>query len=104
MAAGLLSAKNELLIEQLRIAEAYLESLKLKKVLTDQHSERLCQIVREKFSNVKQAVDKKEKDLISKIIRDGSVVKRLLETSEKSADAIINKSLQVGHLDTNLVS
>ena len=82
-------------MEHLTIAQSYVKSLRSKKDLVDQHSSQLCHFIRENFSGLKQALDKKEKDLISAITKEGSAVKTHLERAERSAELIIDKSFQV---------
>ena len=95
MATQQLSAKRELLMEHLTIAQSYVKSLRSKKDLVDKHSSRLCHFVRENFSGLKQALDKKEKDFISAVVKEGSAVSTHLERAERSAKLIIDKSFQV---------
>ena len=95
MAAQQLSARREVLSEQLLIAGAHLNSLMMKMTLIDEHSAQLCDFVSKKFSTLKQAVDEKEKELISKIHSDRARVKGDIELATKSAKLIIDKSSQV---------
>ena len=95
MATQQLSAKREILSEQVASAGAHLESLMIKSDLVSGHSARLCDLVSSKFTMLKQTLEKKEQELLSKIHRDSSRVKGDLELAITSAKLIIDKSMMV---------
>ena len=95
MAAQQLSAKREILAEQLAVASAHLESLITKKKVVNDHSKQLCNLVNTKFNSLKHALDRKEKELVSMVLGDTSRVKEDLDLAIKSAELIIEKSARV---------
>ena len=95
MAAEQLSARRGILSEQLLIAAAHLNSVIMKINLINDHSAQLCDSLSREFTILKQALDKKEKELISKIHSDSALVKGDIELATKSAKLIIDKSSQV---------
>ena len=95
MAAQQLSAKRDILAEQLSVASAHLELLVTKRKAVDGHSKQQCNFVSTKFAWLKNSLDRKEKELISMVLSDTSRVKEELNVAITSAELMIEKSAQV---------
>ena len=90
-----LSAKRQLLSDQLDAAKDHLETLRSKCDLVEVHSKRLCDFVSDRFADLKHSLDKKEKEAISKILVNSSRIKEELNAAKKSAQLVIDRSQQV---------
>ena len=90
-----LSAKRRLLSDQLEVAKDHLETLRSKCNLVEVHSKRVCDFVRDRFTDLKHSLDRQEKEVISQILVDSSRIKGELNAAKKSAELIIDRSRQV---------
>jgi hypothetical protein len=90
-----LSAKRKLVSDQLEVAKDHLESLRTKCNLIELHSKRVCDSVSDAFADLKNSLDKKEKEVVSKVLVDSSHIKEELNIAKKSAELIIERSRQV---------
>ena len=90
-----LSAKRQLVSDQLEVAKDHLETLRTKCNLVELHSKRISDFVSDTFADLKRSLDKKEKEVVSKILVDSSRIKEELNTVKKSAELIIERSRQV---------
>ena len=88
-------AKQQLLSDQLKVAKAHLDTLKAKCNRVEEYSGRICNVVSDRFTALKQSLDKKKEEMISRILDDSFRVKEELNGAMKSAELIIGKSLQV---------
>ena len=95
-----LSAKRLLVSDQLDVANAHLETLKSKYFLVDVHSRRMCDFVSDRFTDLKQSLDLKEREIVSRIQADSSRTKEELNAAKKYAQFIVDKSQQVRPLCT----
>ena len=90
-----LSAKRQLLSDQLEVAKDHLETLRSKCNLVEIHSKRVCDFVSDRFTDLKHSLYKREKEVISKILVESSRIKEELNAAKKSAELIIDRSRQV---------
>ena len=90
-----LSAKRQLVSDQLEVAKDHLETLRTKCNLVELHSKRICDFVSDTFTDLKHSLDKKEKEVVSRILVDSSRIKEELSTAKNSAELIIERSRQV---------
>lgn len=95
MAAQQLSARQEVLTAQLKIAETDLDVLVTKSNLIDGHSQRLCSSVCEGINRLKQALEGKEIQLCAAIRNHASTVKGNVDVVITAAESSIRKSIEV---------